>query len=69
MAKKKMRKLTVIVPDELVRRAQGSTRRGITPTVRHGLELAARENVYEEMLRLKGKVKFGLTWQEMRGEE
>lgn len=69
MAKTKMRKLTVLVPDELVRRAQRSTRSGITPTVRHGLELAAREGVYEEMLRLKGKVKFGLTWQEMRGEE
>ncbi|HET7840213.1 MAG TPA: hypothetical protein VFM21_01340 [Terriglobia bacterium] len=69
MAKIKMRKLTVLVPEDLVRRAQRSTRSGITPTVRHGLELAAKESVYEEMLRLKGKGGFSMTWQELRGEE
>jgi hypothetical protein len=69
MAKRKMRKLTVIVPDELVRRARRATHAGITPTVRQGLEILAKQDVYDEMLRMKGKVKFGMTWQELRGEE
>lgn len=69
MGNAKMRKLTVLVPEDLLRRARRSTRSGITPTVRQGLELLAKQDVYEELLRLKGKVKFGLTWQEMRGQE
>jgi hypothetical protein len=37
--------------------------------VRKGLELLAAHDVYDRLLALEGKVKFGLTWQEMRGEE
>jgi hypothetical protein len=69
MAKPKMKKLTIIVPEDLLRRARRATRSGITPTVRQGLEILARQDVYEEMLRLKGKVKLGMSWQELRGEE
>lgn len=69
MAKRRMKKLTIMVPDDLLRRARRATRSGITPTVRQGLELLAKQDVFEEMLRLKGKVKLGMTWQELRGEE
>jgi hypothetical protein len=69
MAKEQMKKLTILVPQDLLRRAQKATRKGATPTVRKGLELLAAHDVYDGLRELRGKVKFGLTWQEMRGEE
>jgi hypothetical protein len=69
MAKPRMKKLTIMIPEDLLRRARRATRTGITPTVRQGLEILAKQDVYDEMLRMKGKIKFGMTWQELRGEE
>jgi hypothetical protein len=69
MAKNRMRKLTVLVPDDLIRRATQATRQGITPTVRRGLQIIAAQEAYANLRKLRGKVKFGLTWQELRGEE
>jgi hypothetical protein len=69
MAKQQMKKLTILVPRDLLRRAQRATKVGATHTVRKGLELLAAQDVYDRLLALEGKVKFGLTWQEMRGEE
>jgi hypothetical protein len=69
MAKERMKKLTILVPENLLRRARRATKSGATPTVRKGLELLAAHDVYDRLLALEGKVKFGLTWQEMRGEE
>ena len=69
MQKERMKKLTVLVPEDLLRKAQRATRSGATPTVRKGLQLLAAQDAYERLLALRGKVKFGLTWQELRGEE
>ena len=69
MAKEQMKKLTILVPQDLLRRAQRATKAGATPTVRKGLELLAAHDVYDRLRALEGKVKFSLTWQEMRGEE
>lgn len=69
MVKPRMKKLTIIVPENLLRRAKRATRTGATPTVRQGLELLARQDAYEQLRRLKGKVKLSMTWQELRGEE
>jgi hypothetical protein len=69
MAKVRMKKLTILVPEDLLRRATEATREGATPTVRKGLTLLAARRAYDRLLDLQGKVKFSLTWQEMRGEE
>jgi hypothetical protein len=69
MAKERMKKLTILVPEDLLRRARRATKSGATPTVRKGLELLAAHDTYEALRKMRGKVKFGLTWQEMRGEE
>lgn len=69
MAKARMKKLTILVPEDLLRRAQRATKTGVTPTVRRGLEVLAARDVYDRLLALQGKVKFGMTWQELRGEE
>lgn len=50
-------KITVEVPKDLLRRARDYTGRGITPTIRQGLELIAASHAYEELLKLKGRVK------------
>jgi len=69
MAKNRMKKLTILVPEDLLRKAREATKTGATPTVRMGLQLLAARRAYDRLLGLQGKVKFGLTWQQMRGEE
>jgi hypothetical protein len=60
------RKITVELPADLLHRAQESTGQGITATIRQGLELVAAGRAYEELRRLKGKVRFSIDWQELR---
>ena len=69
MGKEQTQKLTVIVPKDLLRRARRATKSGATPTVRKGLELLAARDAYDQLLKMRGRVKFSLTWQEMRGDE
>ena len=69
MAKERMKKLTIIVPEALLRKATKATGAGATPTVRMGLKLLAARRAYDRLLELEGKVRFSLTWQEMRGDE
>jgi|SRR5579863_904361 len=69
MPKERMKKLTVIVPQELLERATRASRSGVTPTVRMGLKLVAAQEAYARLRRLRGKVKRGMTWQEIRGDE
>lgn len=59
-------KVTIEVPADLLRRARRSTGEGITATVRKGLELVAARSAYEELRRLRGKVKLELDVQELR---
>jgi hypothetical protein len=54
------KKVTVEVPDELLRRAQKSTGQGVTGTIRRGLELVAARRAYEELRRLRGRVPFSI---------
>jgi len=60
------RKVTVEVPGDLLRRAQRSTGQGITATIRQGLKLVAAGRAYEELRRLKGRVKFSVDWKKLR---
>lgn len=59
-------KVTVEVPAELLRRARRSTGQGITATLRRGLELVAARNAYEELRRMRGKVKLALDLDALR---
>jgi hypothetical protein len=69
MAKDRVRKVTVLIPEQLLRRARSVSRRGITPTIRESLELYAARDVYDRLLKMRGKGGFSLTWQELRDEE
>ncbi len=63
---KASKKVTVQVPRELLRKAQKSTRQGVTATIRRGLELVAARKSYEELRRLRGRVAFSLDLDALR---
>ncbi len=56
----KTRKVTVHLDRDLLRRAQGRTRQGVSATIRHGLELVAASDVYEKIRALRGKVRLSI---------
>ena len=60
------RKITVHVPEDLLRRAQEATGEGITPTIRKALELVAASSAYEEVRRLRGKVPLKVDLRKLR---
>jgi len=61
-----MRKITVEVPVDDLAAAQDFTGEGVTETVRAGLKKLASIRAQHELLKLRGKVKFSMTWQEMK---
>lgn len=69
MAKQRLRKVTVLLPEDLLRKARRVSRRGITPTLRESLEAYAARDVYDRLLKMRGQGGFSMTWQELRGEE
>jgi hypothetical protein len=60
------RKITVEVPEELLGRALEASGEGITETVRRGLTLVAAGGAYDELRRLRGKVRLGIDLQALR---
>ncbi len=60
------KKITVHVPEELLRRAQEVTGEGITPTVRRALRLVAASRAYEDLRSLRGKVDMSVDLDELR---
>ena len=62
------RKVTVELPDDLLRRAQKSTGDGITSTIRRGLELVAAGEAYRGLRRLKGKVSLSIDLNALRDD-
>ena len=59
-------KITVQIPEDLLRRARESTGKGITATVRQGLQLVAAREAYRRLRELKGKVKFSVEVNQLR---
>jgi hypothetical protein len=60
------KKVTVEIPPDLLRRAQRSTGEGITSTVRKGLELLAASRAYDELRKLKGRVRLSTNLESLR---
>lgn len=63
-----MRKITVDV-DARVLDAARPEGAGIAETVRTALERQARALAWHRLSALRGKVKFDLSWQELRGKD
>lgn len=60
------KKITVHIPEDLLAKARNSTGRGITETVRQGLELVAAGGAYAGLRKLRGKVAVGINLEELR---
>jgi hypothetical protein len=60
------RKVTVVLPEELMKRAQRASRLGLAPTIRQGLELVAAREAYAGLRALRGKMKLELDVKRLR---
>lgn len=60
------RKITVQLPADLLDKAQRSTGENLTATIRRGLELVAASAAYDELTKLKGKVRFSIDLRKLR---
>jgi hypothetical protein len=61
-----LRKVTVLLPTDLVKRATDATGLGLTPTIRKGLESVAAGEAFDGLRRLRGKLKLSLNVGELR---
>jgi hypothetical protein len=63
---KGQKKVTIVLSDDLLERAQRATGEGITPTIRRGLELVAAGKAFARLRKLRGKVRFNLDLDTLR---
>lgn len=63
---KAARKITIEVPQDLLDKAQRASGEGITRTVRAGLQLVAASHTYARLRKLRGKVRFSRTVEELK---
>ena len=63
-----MRKITVQVPEDVLERAQAYTQEGVTQTVTAALRRLASIQAQQELLKLRGKVKFSVSYDEIKRE-
>lgn len=61
-----MQKITAHVPAALLRRAQAATGKGVTETVRLGLDLLAAAKAAEELRRRRGTLRLEIDLAELR---
>lgn len=62
------RKITVHVPEALLKQAQRETGEGVTETVRQGLSLVAASSAYERLRRMRGTVRLAIDLDEVRAD-
>jgi len=62
------RKITIEVPQALLKTAQQASGTGITQTVRAGLHLVAASRTYARLRKLRGKVRFSRTLAELKAD-
>lgn len=63
-----VRKITVHVPDDLLKKAQRETGEGVTETVRRGLKLVAASSAYERLRRMRGTVRLDIDVDDLRAD-
>jgi hypothetical protein len=61
-----VRKITVEIPGALLEKAQQASGTGITQTIRTALQLLAASQAYDRLLAMRGKVRFGRTFEELK---
>ena len=62
-------KITAHLPKDLIRRARRATGKGITETLREGLELLSAREAGRRLRALRGKVKFSVDLMALRRDD
>jgi hypothetical protein len=62
-------KITAHLPCDLLHEAQTVTGKGITETLKIALIQLARANAYEDLRKMRGKIKFSVDLQELRKDK
>lgn len=60
------KKITLQVDPELLQKALKSTNKGISETVRMGLQLLAAQDAYQKAIKLRGKYKIQVDVEKLR---
>lgn len=63
-----VRKITVHVPVDLLKKAQRETGEGVTETVRQGLTLVAASRAYDRLRRMRGTVRLAIDLDDLRAD-
>lgn len=61
-------KITVEIPRDLLKKAQRASGKGITQTVRTGLQLLAASRAYDRLRQARGKVRFSRTVAQLKDD-
>lgn len=61
-----VKKITVEIPEELLKKAMNQTKKGLTDTIRQGLTLLAESSTYKTLKDLKGKGEFEFNWKTLK---
>lgn len=62
-------KITAHLPVDLLHEAQSITKKGITETLKIALTQLARAQAYEDLRKMRGKVKFSIDLEELRKDK
>ncbi len=68
MPKQTMRKVTVVLPRDLVDQATRVSGKGVTQTVREGLNKILVADAYQQIRNLRGKVKLSINVCDLRAD-
>jgi len=69
MLREQTQKVTAHIPTNLLHEAQSVTGKGITETLKIALTQLARANAYEDLRKMRGKVKFSIDLKELRKDK
>ena len=64
----KNRKVTILLNNSLLDKALSSSGKNITQTIEQGLEMVAATQVYDQLKKLRGKVKFSIDIDQLRND-
>ena len=64
-----MRKITVMIPEELIRAAIKDSGKNITDTIKEGLMMVKAKSAYRGLLSRRGKEKISLNIKELRKDK
>ena len=69
MLPEQTQKVTAHIPVNLLHEAQSITGKGVTETLKIALAQLARANAYDDLRKMRGKIKFSIDLKELRKDK